>query len=123
MSERIRGHYPGGPRRPVEGETPRPRTRVPTVDEVESAIARRTRATEQRQRRHRVTMGLGLSLLVAGTIGFGVGRAVRKPAPEIALPGHKSGLDKEISAQVNRTLLELWRMEDVEYARGRNPHR
>ncbi len=65
-----------------------------------------------------------LSLVLAGVIGFGVGRAVREPTAEFVLPGgSRSGLDKEISEQVNRTLLELWKMEDVEYARGKNPGR
>ncbi len=124
MSERIRGQFPGGPRRPQEGGTSRPPTHIPTVDEIEGAIARQTRTEEHRRRRRRVAMGFVSSLIVAGGIGFGVGRAVRKPAPEMALPERsRSGLDKEISTQVNRTLLELWRMEDVEYARGRNPKR
>lgn len=124
MSEPIRGRYPGGPRRPRDGETSRPPTHVPTVAEIEAGIAQRTRAAERQARRRRVWFGFLVSLILAGCIGFGVGRAVREPTAEIALPqGARSGMDKQISKQVNRTLLELWKMEDVEYARGKNPKR
>jgi len=124
MSEPIRGRYPGGPRRPRDGEASRPPTRVPTVAEIETGIRRRTRAAERRARRRRIWIGFLVSLILAGSVGFGVGRAVHEPTAEVALPdGARRGVDKEISTQVNRTLLELWKMEDVEYARGKNPER
>ncbi len=124
MSEPIRGRYPGGPRRPRDKEASRPPTHVPTVAEIEMGIAKRTRAAESQARHRRVWIGFLVSLILAGSVGFGVGRAVREPTADIALPqGARSGLDKEISTQVNRTLLELWKMEDVEYARGKNPKR
>lgn len=123
MAARIGGQFPGGPRRPQEGNAPRT-TYVPNVDEIEAAMARRTQVREQDRRRQRVAIGFLLCVFVAGGVGFVVGRSVNEPAPEATAREHRrQRLDKEISVEVNRTLLELWKMEDVQYVRGRNPRR
>lgn len=124
MSDRIRGRYPGGPRRPEEGEERPLPTHLPSVEEIEAGVARATRAAERRKRRHRVWMGFVVALVVAGAVGFGVGRAVGPPQPEDVLPISATGdINKAISEQVNRVLVEEWRMEDVQYARGREHSR
>jgi hypothetical protein len=92
------------------------------VEELEGRIAHRTRSAERGRRRRRVWAGLVTALVVAGAIGFGVGRAVRPPQPEEVLPtSGRSAVNQVISEQVNRMLIEEWRMEDVQYARGRGP--
>ncbi len=120
MSDRIRGRYPGGPHRPEEGEERTRPTHLPSVEEIEVGVAQATRSAERRKRRKRVWMGFVVAMVVAGGVGFGVGRAVRPPQPEEVLPTDaRSEINKQISEQVNRVLIEEWRMEDVQYARGR----
>ncbi len=123
MNDRFRGRYPGGPSRLGEGEEPdAPRTYLPTVEEIEVGMRRATRVSERRRRRRRVWVGFFGALVVAGAIGFGVGRAVRPPTSRDMLPPTASnGLNKELAEQVNRVLVEEWRMEDVQYARGSQP--
>jgi hypothetical protein len=64
-------------------------------------------------------LGLSLSLVVAGGIGWALGLRSHATAQELteeAMAAKKK--DMSISSEVNRTLLELWKMETVQTSRG-----
>lgn len=66
-------------------------------------------------------MGLVVSLLVAGVIGWVLGVSAHETAEEITEAAQEQRVeDLDISREVNRTLLELWRMEEIEAQRGRS---
>jgi hypothetical protein len=67
-------------------------------------------------------MRVGLFLIVAAAfaLGVGLGRASHTTAEELTADRNVArARDQDISREVNRTLLELWKMEDVEAARNR----
>lgn len=69
-------------------------------------------------------MGLVVAMAVAGIAGYVLGLQSHATATDIvaeqdaARAPRPSGLASELSSEVNRTLLELWRMEDVEAQRN-----
>jgi hypothetical protein len=91
------------------------------MDELEDARARRSVERRRRARNVRLIWGFILSLVAAGGLGLALGLESHATPEELAAPaqGPRGPLDREISEQVNRTLLELWRMEDVEAGRAR----
>ncbi len=119
MADRIRGSFPGGPSRtgPSARSDHPPRTH--RMDDLERADAeRRFRATRAGRRRKRL-VGLLVSLLVAGAVGWGLGLGAHQSAEEITESAREQEVqDLDISREVNRTLLELWRMEEIEAQRG-----
>lgn len=119
MDERITGSWPGGPNR--EGDA-RKRTRPPRlrrVEDLEAGLATRLLRLRHRARSRRIALGLMLSVACAGGIGWILGRASHKTAVEVSAEfATAKRRDRDISAEVNRTLLELWKMEDVQAARG-----
>lgn len=59
--------------------------------------------------------GTAAALMTAGLLGYLAGRGAEPSTGEGGHPaGERATLDRVISREVNRTLLELWRMEDVE---------
>jgi hypothetical protein len=66
-------------------------------------------------------IGIGASVLVAGGLGLALGAHNRKTAEEIMAEHVQAArpTGQDISREVNRTLLELWRMEDAEAGRDR----
>lgn len=120
MSERIRGSYPGGPARDGSGGTDRPPVRVRRVRDFEDARALRSLASSRRDRRRRVVAGLALLLAVAFGVGTSLGRSSHETQATLTARETESRQrDVDISREVNRTLLQLWKMEDVEAARSR----
>lgn len=120
MDDKIKGGWPGGPRRPSEVGEDDPAPRLARMDEIEGQVASRRLRLTRKGRRRRVLWGMVLSVILAGGLGWYLG-ASRQPTPqefadEMSRSGER-GLD--ISGEVNRTLLELWRMEEVEAGRGR----
>ena len=119
-SRRIGGGYPGGPS-PRQGSEPTAPTRaVRTMGDVEAGIARRQLRIKERGRRSRmVWTAVGVGVLAAA-LGAGLGLMSHR-SPEQIRQEHQAQTrqDLDISKEVNRTLLELWKMEDVEALRNR----
>lgn len=68
-----------------------------------------------------MVLGVLLSVVVAGGVGLAMGLSSRRSAEEILAQQRAAERpsDLQISREVNRTLLELWRMEEVEAQRNR----
>ncbi|HSW29700.1 MAG TPA: hypothetical protein VLH75_09500 [Longimicrobiales bacterium] len=72
-------------------------------------------ARTRRRRRQRAAAGAVAALIVAGAIGLVVGRGSGTLAPEQAARAESAAaLDRAVSKEVNRVLLELWKMESME---------
>jgi hypothetical protein len=113
---RIRGNYPGGPRRADEpaGE-PASLPRLERVEELEARVGRKSRAREQRKRIRRVWSGFVVAVVLAAGIGVYLGVITHRTSEELtAERNDQRELQQDITRETNRVLLELWRMEDVE---------
>ncbi|MFQ5536026.1 MAG: hypothetical protein ACE5GJ_01120 [Gemmatimonadota bacterium] len=76
----------------------------------------------RRARRRRVIVGGFVVVLLALGLGLVLGIASHRTAQEVVEAQRaQRRKDFDISREVNRTLLELWKMEDVEAARSRIP--
>ena len=119
MEERIRGTFPGGPRRkdPAPVRTKAPRLR--RVREIEASVAKRGFDHIRRRRRRRVFTGFVFALTVAGGLGTVIGLRSHTTSEELVAAGAGREVpEMDISQDLNRTLLELWKMEDVEFMRN-----
>jgi hypothetical protein len=118
MDEPIRGSFPGGPKHSSPQPARRHRPRVESVGEIEAAMARRTVERQARRRRLRVVVGFVFALLAAGGLGAYIGFARHRSAEQLTAANNvQESRNLDISWQVNRTLLQLWQMEDVEALR------
>jgi type VI protein secretion system component VasK len=120
MEERIRGSFPGGPKRSVSAPGRKRPPRLQRVADIEAGIARRTVELSSRRRRQRVATGFVVAMALAGGAGGWIGFASHRSAEELtAAHAASRERDLDISWQVNRTLLQLWKMEDVEALRDK----
>jgi hypothetical protein len=93
------------------------------VADIEESISRRRLHAARRRRSVRVRVGLAAVVALAFAIGAVLGRRSHTTAAELTEAREAARTrDLDISQEVNRTLLELWKMEDVEASRnaGRN---
>ncbi|MDP2958356.1 MAG: chemotaxis protein CheW [Longimicrobiales bacterium] len=120
VEERITGSYPGGPRRDGDPGKPARAPRLERAEDIEARFAARSLRHRHRARSRRIAVGFWLSLALAGTLGWFLGKGSHRTVEELnATQAANKRRDVDISAEVNRTLLELWKMEDVEAARNR----
>lgn len=119
MSE-FRGRYPGGPSRQEEGEERPAKPRLTGVGEIEERSARAAGLGAERRRVRRVRLGFLVAILLSGAIGLAVGYMSHTSPSELAAEGEaaRRGGSSEVSAEVNRVLMELWRMEEIEAGRN-----
>lgn len=120
MSGQLSGSFPGGPSR--RDQTPQrsgpPRLR--RMADIEETFARRSLDRRRDKRRSRLVAGFVGMLLVAGVAGVFLGLQSHTTAEEITAAREEANRrELDLSSEVNRTLLELWKMEDVEAARSR----
>ncbi len=83
-------------------------------------MSRRTAERTRTRRTRRVALGFVGATIVAGTLGAYVGfssHTTREELTEAQQAARQRDID--ISSEVNRTLLELWKMEDVEALRNK----
>ncbi len=120
MEGRIKGSWPGGPRR--EGDT-HSRAHTPhlqRVQEIEARIASRSFRVTRQARTRRAILGMVFSAGLALALGWVVGVRSHATAEELTVAQEaRRATDVDISSEINRALLELWKMEDVEYQRNR----
>ncbi|MHB1193625.1 MAG: hypothetical protein ACYC6F_11315 [Longimicrobiales bacterium] len=89
------------------------------MQDLEAGFAARLLRFRHRARSRRIALGLAFSLAVAGGIGWSLGNGSHRTVQEISAEfATAKRRDLDISAEVNRTLLQLWKMEDVEAARN-----
>ena len=121
MEGKISGSWPGGPKRDGEtGERTR-RPRLQRVEEIEKRSATRSLRRQRKARTKRFLFGVGFSAVVAGGFGWVLGLRSHATLQEInAEKAEMQGHDSDLSKEVSRALLELWKMEDVEYERNRS---
>lgn len=119
------GAFPGGPRKsaPVPARVGPPR--LSRVEEIEERAARRGVRRRHRKRGMRIAYGLAASLVGSGVMGLVLGLSTHETRADVqaeakaAEEAQRANADVEaFSSEVNRTLLELWKMEDVEFSRN-----
>ena len=96
------------------------RTRPRTMEErvggarLQHARRRRTRRTR------RLAAGFGLVLGLSALTGVYLGRASHDSLEAVQAQAAEESAERplDLSAEVNRTLLELWKMEELERQRG-----
>ena len=120
MEGRIQGSWPGGPRRDGEAQERKRPPRLQRVEEIEAGLASRSLRATRRARSRRLIFGAALSAALALAFGWVMGVRSHTTAEEItAAQAAQQTRDLDISSEINRALLELWRMEDLEYQRNR----
>ena len=120
MDKRIEGGFPGGPSRRTKAP-PRidRKPRIEPVGELEHRVSRRKLRRTRSRRGRRITLGLVGATLLAGSAGAYIGYSSHTTAQEVTEAQDAARRrDDEISSEVNRTLMELWKMEDVEALRN-----
>ena len=121
MEGKISGSWPGGPKREGEPQKHSGPPRLQRVEEIERLGAARSLRRQRKVRATRFLFGIGFSALVAGSFGWVLGLRSHATLEEInAERAAIESQDSEISEEVSRALLELWKMEDVEYERNRS---
>lgn len=111
----IRGAFPGGPTHPASSPGPGLTPFIPSVASLETYAAHRRLRRRRARRATRHVVGISAVFAMALVIGGALGLASRVTPTEAAYaPDSRSSVDRLISREVNRTLLELWKMEDLE---------
>lgn len=108
------GRYPGGPRRRAEGEEPPRRPDLEGLGEFEERVARQAGRRHAKRRARKVRIGFLVALLVSGAIGLMLGYMSHQTPEELAAERERARQEFNASEEVNRVLLELWKMEDLE---------
>lgn len=109
------GRYPGGPRRRDGDEDPVPRPHLEGVDEIEDRRARSSTRYSTKRRARRVRIGFLVAILVSGGIGLALGYLSHQTPEDLAREQERARAESfDASQEVNRVLLELWKMEDLE---------
>jgi hypothetical protein len=89
------------------------------AEDIEAGHTARRMQQRRKTRARRAVVGLVFSIAVAGGIGWALGLRSHATAAELTEETAKArDRDMNISKEVNRTLLELWKMEDVEALRN-----
>jgi len=119
MDSRIRGSWPGGPKRDGPAQVRSGPPRLQRVEHIEAHIAHRTVRAKRGARAKRLAWGLALSSVVALAFGWALGLRSHATLEEVtaAQPGQTLGVD--FNEEINKTLLELWKMDEVQYQRNR----
>ncbi len=119
MSDQIRGKWPGGPSGVGQAKSLGRTPRIESVGDLADRGAERSVNRKRRNRGRRVVGGFAVSFVIAGALGWAIGKGSHSTAVEIvAAEQERISPSFDLSSEINRTLLELWRMEDVEYMRN-----
>ena len=122
MDGRIRGGFPGGPSKSLPAEERTRDPRLTTVEAIEARTAHRQVRRRRRAREWRMAVSVLLSMLLSGAAGLYLGRRSHTTIEEVRAQAQQDAREASdvasLSTEVNRALLELWKMEDVEYQRN-----
>ena len=120
---RIRGSYPGGPRRSGDTSESAPRTtRLESAEEIDARRGHMALERRERRRERRAWLILGAAVLLAGGAGLYLGFRSHRSSEQLTDEREQARIDAAtdpLSQETNRMLMELWRMEDVEFQRNR----
>ena len=83
VEERITGSYPGGPRRDGDPGKPAHAPRLQPAEDIEAGFAARSRRHKHRVRSRRIALVLWLSLALAGTLGWFLGKGSHRTVEEL----------------------------------------
>jgi hypothetical protein len=120
VGDRIKGSWPGGPKRPGDHPPGTRRPRLRTVEEIEAGISARSLRRTRKARSRRIALGLGFLMVAAWGIGWALGKSSHTTVVQLNAERENAlRQDLFISKEVNRTLLELWKMEDVQALRNK----
>lgn len=124
MEGRISGSFPGGPRKKVAAAERTSAPRLSRVEEIEEqAVGRHIRRRHGR-RQKRIVYVVVLSVLVSAATGVYLGFRNRSSLEEVRAElaaqqaAEAGGNFGDMSSEINRAMLELWKMEDVEFMRN-----
>ena len=124
MEGRMSGSFPGGPRKTVAAAERASAPRLRRVEDIEErAVGRHVRRSRSR-RRIRIASVVLFSVAVSGAGGVYLGLRNRATLEEIwaefaaEQAAEAGGGFGDLSTEVNRAMMELWKMEDVEFARN-----
>jgi hypothetical protein len=119
---KLPGSYPGGPRREDKADL---ESRGRNLASAEEFDARRGRAASRRwaeKKKRRAWAVLTAAILLAGGTGLFLGFLTHRTTEQLSEEREaerQGGLSDQITSETNRMLMELWRMEDVEFQRNR----
>lgn len=115
--DRISGSYPGGPKKRDPDDEPSEPPSFETVESVEERMRRGTAARGRVRRRRRLRIGLLVAVVVSGLGGLVVGYLSHRTTEDLTREREEERMRSfDPSSEVNRMLIELWKMEDVERA-------
>lgn len=118
--ERVRGVFPGGPSGLGARATRRAIRRIRSMDEVQRNAVRAWSRTAHRRRWVRGFWVVAALAVLAVALGSGLGFLSHRPPTHAFSPAQvQTEAERFVQREVNRMLLELWRMEGMEGARGR----
>ena len=121
MNDRIAGSFPGGPQRRTSAAKRTSAPRLRRVEDIEARAARQQIRRSQGRRQKRVFFAMLVSVVLAGAAGTILGvrnrTSLEQVRAEVAAETASADMS-DMSTEVNRALLELWKMEDVEYQRN-----
>jgi hypothetical protein len=125
LEGRIRGSFPGGPRKKIPAAERRSAPRLERIEQIEERAVGRSLGRVRRRRRKSLALALFAAVVTSAGAGVYLGLGSNQTVEEVraaqeaeASPVRGFGDMDEMSAEVNRALLELWKMEDVEFARN-----
>lgn len=113
------GMYPGGPRGSEQGEGHQSPPRLTLVRDLEEHIASQAIKLRRKTRRRRLVWAAVMGIAVAGGVGLALGYSAHPSPEEVVQESETERSPKSLTSEdLDRALMELWRMEDVEYARN-----
>ena len=118
MPSSFSGSFPGGPSRKAERQPLGRSPRLQRVQDLEERVAQRSMLLKKGARRSRVVWGVTSSAVAAAVVGLVLGLMSHSSAEELRMADERQNTAPELSREVNRTLLQLWKMEDLEAARA-----
>ena len=124
MEAGMLGSFPGGPRKSVTAAKRTAPARLASVQQIEEGAASRFSQRGSRRRHKRLLYGFLSAVVVSGGLGVYTGlqshttlEEVR--AAEAAAAARGRAGTEDLSNDLNKAMMELWKMEDVEYRRNR----
>ena len=122
MEARMRGTFPGGPRKSVVATERNAPTRLASVQQIEEQAARSYTRRGSGKRRKRLFFGFLSAVVVSGALGLYMGLQSHTTLEEVRAAeaaAAKRPAAGEFSNELNKAMAEHWRMEDVEFQRNR----
>ena len=123
MEAKIRGTFPGGPRKSVAAVERTAPARLGRVEQIEDRAALRYVRHGSRRRQKRLLYGFLSAIVVSGGVGVYMGLRSHSTLEEVRAEAAADARGPvgpgDLSSEVNKAMLELWRMEDVEFMRNR----